>query len=276
MSKTTKVLRITALFLTTLFLCTGCMRDNKPEGQKMQESFYGIAKIEAGMEIADVTLFSCPGEAVTLEYWNYDGDKCVIEEQNGTLRIRREYPHFNWHFFFGREKNYALRIGIPENYTGELSVTTTTGKISAAGLSLPGDASFTATTGSIALQNITAAGNLRICMTTGSIEGNELKCRELAVTSTTGKVALAGAAADRFEIKTTTGSVDAELTSVAQSAHIETTTGRIGCRIHDSARNFKITGQTTTGHREIPSGGDGPKQLEVRATTGSIRVEFTE
>ena len=58
----------------------------------MQESFDNITKIDAEMEIADVTLFSCPGEAVTLEYCNYGDDRCIIEQQNGTLRIRREYP----------------------------------------------------------------------------------------------------------------------------------------------------------------------------------------
>ena len=274
MKKTTKRPMLTALVLTAiLFLCTGCHA--KPEEQRMQESFDNITKIDAEMEIADVTLFSCPGEAVTLEYCNYGDDRCIIEQQNGTLRIRREYPRFNWQFLIGRQKDYTLLIGIPENYTGELSVINTTGKISAAGLSLPGNAAFTVTTGSISLQNITAAGDMRIRMTTGSIEGKELTCGVLSVTSTTGKVTLAGAA-DRFEIKTTTGAVDAELTAVTQSASIETTTGSIRCRIHDSAQNFKITGRTTTGSRDIPSGGDGPKQLEVNATTGSVRVEFTE
>ena len=268
-----KIAGLAALFLAALCCCTGCGK--MPEEEAMQVSFYNITEIDAEMEIADVTLFACPGDAVTVEYRNYKNDKCVIEERDGILRIRRDYPRLNWNFLFGR-KDYSLRIGIPENYSGGLSITTTTGKINASGLSLPEDASFTATTGGISLKDIDAAGELRICMTTGNIEGENLTCRELRAVSTTGKIALTGASADRMKLQTTTGAIDAELTAVAESAHIETTTGSIKCRIHDSAANFKITGHTTTGRRDVPAGGDGPKLLEANTTTGSVRIEFTE
>lgn len=285
MSRTTKIFMAAGILLAVgiLFCVVGAhfakIRGELQSGKKQEASFRGITKLVTDLAISDVVLYPCQGDEILLEYYEYEGDIWTVEEAAGVLSIRRQtsWFRFDWQFLFGVGKNYEVRIGIPENYSGEFLISATTGSITAKDLSLPKGASFKATTGSITLENITAGDDLHLALTTGQVRANGVSCSgALRASATTGNVTVNTVSAESFFLKATTGNVKANLIAVETEAQLETTTGNIKCQVQDSAQNFMVFGHTNTGHAQIPSGGNGPKQLRANAATGNITVTFTE
>lgn len=154
--------------------------------------------------------------------------------------------------------------------SGDIEMRSTTGRVEARNLSAQGNIGLRATTGRIEAHNIIAGGSVNMRTTTGRIEGSNISSyASIEATATTGRVEVSNVSAqNRAEIRTTTGRIDiVDLDAASLTAN--STTGRI--ELENINITWDASARATTGRiyaNRITVGGS----LNVTTTTGRIEV----
>ena len=189
-------------------------------------------------------------------------------------------------------KKLSVDVGVPNNFKGNLTLSTQTGDVNVNGLSslkninvkiATGDATianigavngeFTATTGDINVENAQFGNDLQLKLTTGDISAYNVKavnsfvakattgavkceidCPVVTFNTSTGDIKFKSLNAKEIKAKCTTGSIKGEVVGVEADFDVKSST----------------TGKNNLKNKDV----DGGKSLNCSTTTGSINIQF--
>lgn len=255
-------------------------------------------KIETALAVTDLRVFRTEGTEITLRYYDDpENPYYTAEYTGGVLSFRRSARRMN--FFgisFSSARAWTAELGIPETFSGSLSLSCSTGEIEIAGLDISGDLSLKASTGSIRMEKLTISGELSakvstggiraedirasactLAATTGTVRAGTIEADTLGVSATTGAVLVTDAAAQEIRLHTTTGDITAGQITVGRFIETTATTGDIECSLRNKSGEFTIESKTSTGDSNLPKQfGSGEKTLYAKTSTGDIEFCFSD
>ena len=267
---------------------------------EVNQSYPGtVHMIETDLAVTDLQVFRTQGDEITLCYYDDAENPYYLAEcTDGTLSFRRSDRKMNLiGISFSGNLFRPAKIGIPESFSGSLSLSCSTGEIEIFGLDLTGDLRIKASTGSILLEQLTISGEAIVKVSTGAVRAKDVRteraafrastgeirleavecAQKLEASATTGELHIKDACADEIYLKTTTGEITAAQITVGRRIETTATTGDIHCSLKNKSAEFTIQSQTSTGESNLPKNfGTGEKTLYAKTSTGDIAFTFAD
>lgn len=271
-------------------------------------------KIETDIELADgdnltvilatsdlnvrIAPFPTTDNTVHIVYYEAQDRKFELTHENGEIKLKSLSPSFSLFTIFSVDlSDYAVEIALPESFNGKVSLSSTTGDISVSSLDIPDKTlELNATTGHISLENATAY-NISVNSSTGHINlENIVSGSDVTARATTGSVTLNGVSAKgKIACESDTGSqrsdkLNAPVVSIAtstggirfndidaQDVRLRASTGSVSGKLCGSDSEYSIVSSSSTGRNNLPeSWGKGERKLNVRTSTGDIKITFED
>ncbi len=272
----------------------------KSQATEVNQSYPGtVHMIETDLAVTDLQVYRTQGSEITLCYYDDAENPYYLADcTDGALSFRRSSRNMNLiGISFSGNRFRPAKIGIPENFSGSLALSSSTGKIEIRGLDLTGDLQIKASTGAVRLEQLTVSGETTVKVSTGTVHVKDVrskraafrastgeirleavKCAQnLEVSATTGELHILNASADEIDFKTTTGEITAEQITVGRRIEAVATTGDVHCSLENQSAEFTIQCQTSTGESNLPKNfGNGEKTLYAKTSTGDIDFTFAD
>ncbi len=185
-----------------------------------------------------------------------------IRSKTGDVEIPKDLTFESIHVTesTGHVTNYA-------SAKGEIQIKTTTGSITAEGISAHSLA-LSVTTGKVSVSDAVCAGNVTVEVSTGKATLTDITCKSLISDGDTGDITLKNViAAERFSIERDTGDVTLDACDAAE-LEIETDTGDVTGTLL-SEKIFIV--ESDTGRRDVPETTSGGK-CKISTDTGDIKI----
>lgn len=267
---------------------------------EVNQSYPGaVHMIETDLAVTDLQVFRTQGDEITLCYYDDAENPYYLAEcTDGALSFRRSGRRMNLiGISFSGNLFRPAKIGIPENFSGSLTLSCSTGKIEVRGLDLTGDLQIKASTGTIYLEQLSVSGEASVKVSTGAVRAKEVRAaraafrastgeirleavecaQKLEASATTGELHIKDASADEINLSTTTGEITAAQITVGRRIETAATTGDIHCGLKNKSAEFTIQSQTSTGESNLPKNfGTGEKTLYAKTSTGDIEFTFAD
>lgn len=188
-------------------------------------------EIVTDLKLVDLEIRAADRKDIQVRWWETGDDDYRVWEDRGVLWA--EYgTDSNWldHIWFGiswESRRYQMEIEVPLDYEGVLTLDSTSGNISAGGLSFGPDSAAASTSGEIRLENCSSAGDLSVDATSGGIDLKNLSCGgSLIVSATSGDIELESVGVlDALQISRTSGGLSAEDVDCGGAVDIGGTSG---------------------------------------------------
>lgn len=262
---------------------------------------------------SEVRIGVADGEEIVFTYTENAKFQPTISHEDGTVTFRapkiRDFISFGW---FSRKT--VVDITLPRNFSGDLTLKTTTGTVDArldgltvgkvnahvttGSLSLAGitatEVNATSTTGRLTLTDVSSVGDVTATCTTGHLTAERITSGDtMKLNTTTGSIrADEIQAATAFHAVMTTGRGEYHVTSPdiaiesttgniifaasgAENLRLKSTTGDIRGTVDGTVTDYAVDYHTTTGESNLPRKTDGAKKLYAETTTGDITVTFS-
>lgn len=237
----------------------------------------GDAKeLDIALTVNDVTVGRSSDGRIHIGYYLSESVEYEFSEEDGRISMRRQDTGIPWYrrITFGFDVTREdVRVLLPEDFAGELSIATTTGEVEITGLAFEDTLTVRTTTGDISVRELKAE-RIDISARTGEIGIRDISAKEVTLSASTGEVSAEGLAADTVSISTTTGDVRFDALS-ANSIGISATTGTVRGSIAGKSDDYTVESHTSTGDNNLPERwGAGEKKLTVTTSTGDIRIDF--
>lgn len=230
-----------------------------------------VQNVSLTLDVDSIVVKPSEDGSVHLSWYSRDPQKDTLNLSGGVLSLKTARPPL----FSLNLRNYDAVLALPADYRGEMRLTTSTGSISVSDLN-PTLLAMEATTGSIHLTNVNVAGRIDAETSTGSVSMTNVTANEISSKSTTGSAKLSSVCASTLSAKATTGSITLGAVD-AQSLTLRTTTGSIKGTLAGSLVDYTIRSSVSTGSNSLPEELDGgARTLNANATTGSIRITFSD
>lgn len=246
---------------------------------------------------------------LVIEYQNDTKNPIEINFENGHLSLVQKHRNTSWkttvfslssllNQLFSQDTlpDLCIYIHAPVNILLDMQIQTTNGKITSDGLDGFGAMQFNTTNGKIHLSNIRAQalkcvttngpisldhvyapGAITARSTNGKIVYQHIECQnDVTLATTNSKLDLTSiVCAGKLDARTTNGSIHV---ASPQANHISLTTsnGGIHGTLPGPQSDWQISSRTSNGSSNLPTQQNGSKELTVRTSNGSIRIEFTE
>lgn len=251
---------------------------------------YGIERIEfteKTVEFEAADKISIDVDTAELEFYTYDGSEISVtypdskeitfdvNVENGVLTVcRKDNRAWYKRIYSVYGNDCSIRIAIPKSNTiFGIDAELTTGSAVFTDVTVAGSIEYEASTGSVSLKNV-KADSIDLCLTTGSIEIYGVECNSFSSEASTGKAKGNGIKCQALDIETTTGSISIESIQADKIA-LRTSTGSINGSIIGDKKDYTISASAKTGSNNLmPQEGMTDKTLNVKATTGSIDIDF--
>lgn len=258
----------------------------------------------------DIMFYSSDTEELVLkEYMSFtptDDQLAMIKKNGNDLIIKGDRGNFNFSFFGSSYYNY-VEIYLPESYTDQLSVATSSGNIetdlqfnlnSFEASSISGDISLneitgdminlSSSSGNITFSRIQCQSTFETTSTSGDIILKEVIAKDIHVTTTSGNISIGNGEGNRF---ITSSSGDIQLLDGRGNSDVSTNSGTITMKntdgifhVSSSSGDLKITALSGGGSLETTSGEislnyieDIPgnvKDLTLSAMSGDITLNL--
>lgn len=241
----------------------------------------------------DINIYKTDESIAKITYYDRFENNHIIVNNTDSLTFTAAEQAFS---LFNNLINYTFdntttELYLPANFTGKISISSTTGDIYIKDLSA---STLTAklTTGSIKAESTTTADML-LETTTGDMYINNLTSENVKCKSTTGDVQLIGVNAKAYiHCKASTGSISIYETNCgsvlsetttgdiridklsADSIEFKATTGDVFGTIAGKEEDYRINVNSDTGLCTIHSKESGDKSLKAKTTTGDIDINF--
>ncbi|QSX06591.1 DUF4097 family beta strand repeat protein [Sedimentibacter sp. zth1] len=289
---------------------------------KYEEKSYStntnIEKINIGDYDMSVDITPSPDDKIHIKYYENKKRKYIISEKNGVLDIQKEKPSIINIFSMSIDfNNTKLSVKIPKNYNGELIVKTSNNSISISDINL-GDVSLTTSNGKIHSTNISCSSSLElkssnasidvenvkvsgdiICDTSngktnltnvssledircetsnGTIYVVDTKCNYINAKSSNGTISLDNFSTNSsIEIRTSNSKVLFNNISFNDKFKITTSNGKIKGNLNGKIDEYTINYKTSNGDSNLPNDYvGGNKQIDFRTSNSDIDVDFTK
>jgi DUF4097 and DUF4098 domain-containing protein YvlB len=235
--KVSIILAIT--FVVSLVLCilTGPIQlipggfESETIYQHEQNSLLGINNLNVIVPDADVNIYPIDGKEVNITLTGtyakneYGGNvNLSVEKVGETLEIKVIYPNIN---FVVINRDFNLYIGVPKNYSGDISVFSASGNINVKDLETT-EFKVNTASGEIKISNINNSGNSLIRSSSGNIDINNIN-------------------SENINIRSISGEIICDYIKINEEFYSETSSGDIKVRnLENSGSNFKsISGEIT-------------------------------
>ncbi len=204
-------------------------------------------------------------------------DNIKLNNDNNKINLTETGSTFCFGFCFAEND---IVIYIPNNYQGDMNITTVSGDIEVLVNLLSDDVDIKSTSGDITLHNLNDG---KITSTSGDIEINEAQNLELSTVSgdidiekansinaksTSGEINIREVS-NNVHLKTTSGDITAKNFMIYNNSDIESVSGEIEVRLINEA---KINAETKSGDKDIKSS-NGEYLLNLKTVSGDITIK---
>jgi DUF4097 and DUF4098 domain-containing protein YvlB len=246
--------------------------------------------IDIDVDVAEVIIKKANGEKYGVSCFESDKIYHTVKVENGTLKIYSANPSVSI-INIGWVKSPSVTVYVPEQFNGNLTISTDTGAVVIEkGLTFgnigidadtgaikcsanaQGVVDIDADTGAIHLENMNQVVAINIDCSTSAIKLDNINCSNLSVNTDTGLVELNDVIAKMLNIDTDTGSVKLNRSNGSDSIVINTDTGSVTGTILTSGRYFEV--ETDTGSVSVPESTYGGALVKITTNTGSINIKY--
>ena len=259
--------------------------------------------IVLNIQDSDLTVRFYDGEKITVDYMNESTERgklkseVTVTEENGSLVIREKTSWVMLSIF--DFTSTRITVSIPKGREVSIDSNTDNGDVviqSAEGASLL-SLSVDTDNGDIDTRGeLSVLGKLELETDNGDVSLDFVRASSLKVVTDNGEIDLRGGQiASDARIETDNGDIDIDGILVAESFSVETDNGDIGgdegvvdarritvesdngdveMRLAADRAAYTVTVKTSTGMRNIESGGSGDRALNIRTSNGDIEISF--
>lgn len=243
----------------------------------------------------NIEIISTDAPNISVKFYANDKEIYTIDETNGfTMTKEWNYEWYEYMLFFGEIKIKAMVISVPLNYTGDINVHTTNGKITVRDLTVntidistyngvidmenivaDDDVSVSTSNGMVEMTNVVTEGNIDIDTSNGMTYIIDCEASGIDVESNNGIISANNLVSSDLIIKTSNGKIILTDIKFSSSAVLKTSNGSISGTIAGDIIDFNITSKTSNGNNNLPSNqGGGSIDLSVNTSNGKIDIEF--
>lgn len=252
---------------------------------EITESFTNISVIT---NTANVVFTPSEDGKIRVVCYESEQEKHAVSVKEGTLTIALQSSKKWYHYIGIHVLGYpSITVSLPLDAYSALSVRGKTGAVKLAGaysfesvnISLStgdikvesistGSMALSVTTGSTRVSQVSCAGDASFAASTGKTELQELQCKNLISTGSTGKLIMTHVvAAERMELKRSTGNITLHQCDAGEIS-AKTSTGHVTASLL-SPKEFQV--RTDTGRVEVPQSGTGGR-CQIHTDTGNIEI----
>ena len=242
--------------------------------QHEQTSLLGINNLDVSVPDADVNIYPIDGKEVNITLTGtyakneYGGNvNLSVKKVGETLEIKVIYPNIN---FVVINRDFNLYIGVPKNYSGDISVFSASGNINVKDLETT-EFKVNTASGEIKISNINNSGNSLIRSSSGNIDINNIN-------------------SENINIRSISGEIICDYIKINEEFYSETSSGDIKVRnLENSGSNFKsISGEVTLINLEeinsiATSSGNiiiedylVKNELNIKSVSGEVELDLIE
>lgn len=190
-------------------------------------------------------------------YFTSDREKYDIEVEDGTLYIKKRVRILaGFLAFLDALKGVKLTMYLPDEYAGELRVTTVDGDITVRGV----------TVSSLAVK--TTDGDITVSRM--HIDGS-LECKTLD-----GDIAVGGITAAEALLKTTDGDITLDRPIISDRLSCRAADGDITGVLAGRMSDYTFSVRTGDGDTNVASGGTGKTLAEIKTADGDVALSFSD
>lgn len=245
----------------TCFLLAGCQSlGGSSYEEKHYENNADIQTLEISDDNMKINVVGVSNDQpLTIDYYENKSQTYTISESNNKVSMKKKSRSFGWNIFSLFNWNFEdieVTVEVPEDQLKNLTVKTENGKIVVENLTID-EGKLKTTNGKLMVEDVQAKNSLKLETTNGKIE-------------------LANVQAEDVKIDTTNAKISFDELMIGNSLQAKTTNGKISGTIDGSQRDFDIDSETTNGDNNLKNAGSGSKELKLKTTNGSIRVDFSE
>ena len=243
-------------------------KNNTVETKEYKE-LESFNKFDIDLTIADLEFVKSAEIKVVVQETKYDVHTVSVAEN--TLKVkgqdtRKWYEHlFNWNWF----EKVKVTVYMPEGAYEDLKVVSATGNVT-----VPSDFSFASFNTAVSTGNVTSKANVT---------------DDVTVVSATGGINFEGVAANKMELRASTGDIKLKDVAITEEIKIKTSTGdfnleNVTCKSYESSsptgdvnfKNVKVTNKITikndTGHVKMIA--SDAEELDIKTSTGYVNLEL--
>lgn len=244
--------------------------------ERTYECMGDIDSIRVEERSEHLTVKSGDVDKVTVScYDNKDNEIYNIEEKDGKLSvIKTEKKGF--HFFEIDFTDKSTVITLPHDYKCGLDLNASSGGMDLTDIT-GSDIKIRNSSGSIKISN-TTGDSLSAENTSGSITlENVTSGSDITVSNTSGSIKLENVTADGdVNAGGSSGSIKLDNLNAAGNINIKNTSGSIRGTIKGKQSDFKIKAEVTSGSCNLANSDSGSRDLNIKTTSGSIKIDFVD
>lgn len=221
-------------------------------------------------DTADIVLLPSETANTSVICYEQKNAKHAVAVKDGTLVIELENTK-KWYEYIGINfGSPKITVSIPRREYDVLAVKVSTGDIWVEKVAVE-QVSLSVSTGKVTATDVTCEGDMTVRVSTGKTNLTDVYCKNLMSSGDTGSLSLKNViATGKYSIERSTGDVKLERCDAAE-LFIKTDTGDVS----GSLRTGKVFETTTdTGRVNVPKGTAGGK-CEIITNTGDIKIDIT-
>lgn len=233
---------------------------------EISEDFDSISLLTS---TADIAFLPSPDGKVRVECYEESKGKHSVSVKDGTLVIELQSTK-KWYDYIGINfDSPSITVYLPAKEYESLTVKCSTGDIQVSGVSA-GQISLSVSTGKVTASDISCGGVLSVKVSTGNAELSDIRCKILTSDGNTGDLHLQRVVAtEKFVLERSTGDISLDACDAAE-IYVTTDTGDVkGTLLSDKV--FIVN--TDTGKTDVPASTTGGR-CEITTDTGDIIIRI--
>lgn len=259
----------------------------------------GVEQIFVSETSDDVIFKPSEDGLIHIEYREAENVTHTSSLENGKLTVRRIKTNPDAFRFWLTDLfsfvDGRVIVFIPEGLVCSLECKCSSGDISVSDLELStltlslssgdikvencssGAAVISGTSGDIRVSRLTVDGDLTVTLTSGEISCSDIVCSgSAALKATSGDISVSSLTAEgAFNCKVTSGDID--ISSLASpDITVKNTSGDINLTVLGDEKEYRVSAEASSGDVDAPRSSKGDKSLDVKTSSGDIKVEFID
>ena len=213
---------------------------------------------------------------VRISYWENPGKyEYSCTEADGKLTLAFDMSRGILGGIHCTFKDTTIEVVVPRDFAGSMDVKCTSGKIELTDIHTE-NISIGCTSGLIRLSDVVSQGNITIDNKSGSIKLSEVKAtKDVSVMNKSGLIRVNDLQTEgAFLSGNTSGGIHFENLKTGGSIHLKSTSGSVKGSIIGKEEDYSILAGTKTGMNNLTNSRNGGKELNVKVTSGSIKIQF--
>ncbi|MGB8454026.1 MAG: DUF4097 family beta strand repeat-containing protein [Anaerocolumna sp.] len=241
------------------------------------------------------------GKDIKLSWYSEKNAYCETDESNGILTVKYHNGKNRFSLSslrFVKKKYHTLKIELPKEYLGKISLSSQSGQIDADGINVESGISVSTLSGTIEINNASSGQDIRVTATSGNIKMKDItlngdyygkidngnidvfnigNAKSFKLEATSGQIYFQNITADVFMADSTSGNIRFKDIYANDSVTLSATSGNIKGNISDKNSEYSFISSSTSGSVKLPAnenGIKGDKILDVKTGSENIEIKF--